>query len=278
MDYNMDYNIDYNIDCNMDYNITDNLTISNIVSHNSRIVEFIIFATTVSVAVTIATVFVGLFVNINKDTIANNLDRDTNSDSEYEETEEKYEDKYLEEYNNLQDRSISDEKPFFVEEKTPRGIIRMNYDIDSNSFIYFSDTKDIPYKYLETLARLFVIKNNCKNIYIDYDVEIKNATQLYKEKEKEKEMQLNKKNAPDNNVFVKFKSYNKLTNNIKDNRSQCNEVTNILHNKSNHFIYKGKLMDYDEYINKENNLTDEFEHLYYSSFKKIFEESEKKTL
>ena len=267
---------------NMNFNITDNLTINEMPSHNSGIVEFMIFVTTIGVSLTIATVFVALFTNVNKDNQGPYLDRDSsfssepNSDSEYEETNEKYEDKYLEEYNNLQDTPINDEKTFFVEEKTPRGIIKMDYDTNNNSFIYFSDTKDIPYKYLETVGRLFVIKNNCKSIYIDYDVEIN--------KEKQEETQINEKNEPRNNVFAKFKSYNKSTSNTKVGSSEFNKklsynkVTNILPNKSNHFTYKGKLIDYDEYINKENNLSDEFEHLDYSSFKKISENSEKKTL
>uniref|UniRef100_A0A6C0AYL2 Uncharacterized protein n=1 Tax=viral metagenome TaxID=1070528 RepID=A0A6C0AYL2_9ZZZZ len=267
---------------NMNFNITDNLTINEMPSHNSGIVEFMIFVTTIGVSVTIATVFVALFTNVNKDNQSLELDSDSsfssesNSDSEHEETNEKYEDKYLEEYNNLEDISINDKKTFFIEEKTPRGIVKMDCDINNNSFIYFSDTKDIPYKYLETVARLFVIKNNCKSIYIDYHVEIK--------KEKQEETQINEENEPRNNVFAKFKNYNKSTNNSKvefskfNKKLSSNKVTNILPEKSNHFTYKGKLIDYDEYINKENNLSDEFEHLDYSSFKKISERSEKKTL
>ena len=273
---------------NMNFNITDNLTINEMPSHNSGIVEFMIFVTTIGVSVSIATVFVALITNVNKNNQTLDLDRDSsfssepNSDSEYEETNDKYEDKYLEEYNNLEDRSINDEKTFFVEEKTPRGIIKMDYDINNNSFIYFSDTKDIPYKYLETVGRLFVIKNNCKNIYIDYNVEINKEKQ--QETQINKEMQINKESEAPNNVFAKFKSYNKSTTNIKLGSSEfnkklsSNKVTNILPDKSNHFTYKGKLIDYDEYINKENNLTDEFEHLDYSSFKKIIQVSEKKTL
>ena len=258
---------------NMNFNITDNLTIYEMPSYNSGIVDSIIFLTTIGVSVTIATIFVALITNVNKNNQTPELDTDSSFSSEYE---DKYEDKYLEEYNNLQDRSINDEKTFFVEENTPRGIIKMDYDINNNSFIYFSDRKDIPYKYLETVGRLFVIKNNCKSIYIDYNVEIN--------KEKQEETQINEQREPRNNVFAKFKNYNKLTTNIKAGSSEfnkklsSNKVTNILPHKSNSFIYKGKLIDYDQYINKENNLTDEFEHLDYSSFKKIIQVSEKKTL
>ena len=38
---------------NMNFNITDNLTINEMPSHNSGIVEFMIFVTTIGVSVTI---------------------------------------------------------------------------------------------------------------------------------------------------------------------------------------------------------------------------------
>ena len=50
----------------MNFNITDNLTINEMPSHNSGIVEFMIFVTTIGVSVSIATVFVALITNVNK--------------------------------------------------------------------------------------------------------------------------------------------------------------------------------------------------------------------
>ena len=38
----------------------------------------------------------------------------------------------------------------------------MNYDNSNNLFVYYTNTKDIPYKYLETVSRQFVIVNDCK--------------------------------------------------------------------------------------------------------------------
>jgi len=76
----------------------------------------------------------------------------------------KKQNEYLEEYDNLEDKDITDDYEInidtFIEETTPRGIVIMNYDNIDNLFVYYTNTKDVPYKYLETVARRFVIINN----------------------------------------------------------------------------------------------------------------------
>lgn len=54
-----------------------------------------------------------------------------------------------------------------VTETTPRGDVLMYYSSKLNSFVYHSKTKEIPYKYLETVARKYVIEYKCKSLYID---------------------------------------------------------------------------------------------------------------
>jgi hypothetical protein len=53
-----------------------------------------------------------------------------------------------------------------VEEETPEGYVKMAYDDFTKSFFYWSK-KSIAYKYLNTLARKYVILYECKELYID---------------------------------------------------------------------------------------------------------------
>lgn len=53
-----------------------------------------------------------------------------------------------------------------VEEETPDGFVCMTYDDFTKSFLYWSK-KAITYKYLETVARKYVIYYECKDLYID---------------------------------------------------------------------------------------------------------------
>ena len=52
-------------------------------------------------------------------------------------------------------------KDIFIKEDTPAGVIYLNYNIDYESFDYYTN-KTIPYKYLDTVARKYMIDNNCK--------------------------------------------------------------------------------------------------------------------
>ena len=82
-----------------------------------------------------------------------------------------------------------------VEEVTPEGKVYMTYDEPSNTFFYWSE-KAIAYKYLDVLARKFVIVYDCKEVYVNLFREIINSA--LKEKEEEKE-----KDGP----YATFKSY-----------------------------------------------------------------------
>jgi hypothetical protein len=75
--------------------------------------------------------------------------------------EEKYEDKYLEKVRNLNVLSTNNNllKSYtnnIIFEKTPLGNVAMYYDVDNESFIYFSDNT-IPYRFLEVVARKYVL-------------------------------------------------------------------------------------------------------------------------
>lgn len=73
-----------------------------------------------------------------------------------------------------------------VEEDTPDGNVWMMYDDFTKSFLYWSK-KAVTYKYLETVARKYVILYECKELYIN-----KNRLEVEEEKK-------------ENNLFIKQK-------------------------------------------------------------------------
>ena len=88
-------------------------------------------------------------------------------------------------------------------ETTSKGNIIMYYDHSNESFTYYCDTKDVPYLYLETVARRYVITYKCKKILVD----IKKELQLAKNKkvnfEGDNSNDSNKKKKT-NNIFASF--------------------------------------------------------------------------
>ena len=82
-----------------------------------------------------------------------------------------------------------------VEEVTPDGHVYMTYDEPSNTFFYWSE-KAIAYKYLDVVARKYVIVYNCKEVYVNLFREIIQSALKEKKEETEEE-----------GPFAKFKSY-----------------------------------------------------------------------
>jgi hypothetical protein len=89
----------------------------------------------------------------------------------------------------------------YILEFTPLGNVYMRYNHFKKSFEYFSNNT-IPYRYLETIGRKYVMTFRCKTLFIDLEEELKKASVLALEKEKEKEQSTN-------NSVSNFKSYNK---------------------------------------------------------------------
>ena len=64
-----------------------------------------------------------------------------------------------------------------VRETTPQGDVIMTYDADRCAFCYYSDTRSVQFKYLEPVARKYVLEHGCKRLYIDMRKELaKTAT------------------------------------------------------------------------------------------------------
>jgi len=130
---------------------------------------------------------------------------------------EKYEEKYLDRFDKLELLPLSREKVealknTIVMETTPLGNVIMYWDQRKEAFTYFSDAT-IPYRYLEVVARKYVIVNQCKDIYIDMREELKTAKRVLDEKKRrlEEEHKTEKEVPKKKSVFAQLKQYNHLT-------------------------------------------------------------------
>lgn len=109
------------------------------------------------------------------------------------------------------------------------GDIIMCYDNATQSFAYYAKTANIPYKYLETAARKYVIETDAvKTLYIDIRKEYENAKNKLEtktdlgilksgenggeNKENIEEQTKNEDEEDDSKLYVKFKSYNTASN------------------------------------------------------------------
>tara|TARA_A100001015_G_C14820200_1_gene644375 strand:+ start:158 stop:805 length:648 start_codon:yes stop_codon:yes gene_type:complete len=198
-----------------------NNIVTNTFSIDNFITKPLILASTLFIGISGAVVLVALMTN-NTNSISNNYDSDSESDSDSNskkksdsdidsDLDKNYEEKYLETYKKLENNDLNEaqEDIKFIEDLTPSGVVKLSYNIEDKHFLYYCNKKDIPYKYLETVARLFVIEKNCKNIFIDYDEELKKLLdRIADSSEKPKDNDGEPKNDDEtSDVFAKFKNY-----------------------------------------------------------------------
>lgn len=113
-----------------------------------------------------------------------------------------------------------------VIENTPIGNVAMSFNNEKGSFEYYSD-KNIPYRFLETVARKYVTTFHCKPLYVIMETEIEIANQKMKEeKEKEKNELLknsNLKSTPKTkDIFANFKNMKPIQINKMPNKTTTN--------------------------------------------------------
>lgn len=189
-----------------------------------------------------------------------------------EKKEEPYENKYYDKFDELDCRELEEDyvkglKSNIIIDKTPKGNVLMYYDFEKESFIYYSDTKDISYLYLETVARKYAIQFNCKKIVVDIKKELEEA-------KKEKPKDEIKKKEGKNELFASFKNYNRKG-------SGGAKIINkkfIIRQNANRYSYRGKLNEYNylqsDVYKKEKK--EDFEILDFASFKRIQEKKKEK--
>ena len=201
-----------------------------------------------------------------------------------------YEQKYLDEFHELQDREVSDEEldeltDKFVEDETPSGKVIMLYNKETESFWYYCDSKTLTYKTLDTIARLFAIKYNCKQICVDYKNEWDKGKEFAMTQKEEDEKSVPEdslsdeddcKEEQEKSVFAQFKSYNIIKNRSEEGSKNYSKKKRyyIYTEKANRFSYKGL---YEEHIDqcKPTEIIDSKKKLKFSEFKKLNEHNNK---
>jgi hypothetical protein len=134
-----------------------------------------------------------------------------------------------------------------VTDTTPRGDVLMYYSSKLSSFVYHSRTKEIPYKYLETVARKYVIEYKCTSLYIDIRKEYEKGLNKYKEiKEKEEKAASGdvevKEKSKKKQVFANLKTYNRKG----EVHNKQKDKIYILKEQANRYSYRGKIEEYNK--------------------------------
>jgi hypothetical protein len=143
-------------------------------------------------------------------------------------------------------------------ETTPVGNVIMTYNAKKEVFEYYSDCT-VPYRYLDTACRKYVLTFGCTPLYVDMNEEVKvseaKTKQLREEKAKEKEKEKdNMKDPPKKkNVFAKFKTYNKDSglggappkNSLPGGQKVEDSEPVIVKERTNKFLFLGKTMNFN---------------------------------
>ena len=178
-------------------------------------------------------------------------------------------------------------KNSFIMEKTPLGNVIMYYNVNRESFEYFSDST-IPYRFLEVVARKYVITFQCRFIYVMMEEELKKYEKKLElqeiQKQKNQEVDL-KANSSTNkkNVFAIFKSYNKESgsgrvvkapppkNSIPNNKIYSKNKNDkiILKENANRYTYEGRFSNFCPLKKIERKQVDKKYSINFSEFKKL---------
>jgi hypothetical protein len=149
---------------------------------------------------------------------------------------------YLDEFNELNNIEYADNNSYntyynsleykYIKQKTPKGEILMNYNNSNSSFDYYcKKSNSIDFMYLDVVARIYVVKYNCKNIYVDnydnfeiikaYYNNVSNSSSCFDE-------------LKENNIF-----YNRV--------NTINKTKQTIEYVSNKYKYKGTFEDFNNY-------------------------------
>jgi hypothetical protein len=148
-------------------------------------------------------------------------DQDTNNTP----NDEKTNDNILEEAETkIMNKRVEQLMNNIIMENTPLGNVLMYYNSKNEAFDYYSDNT-IPYRYLETVGRKYVITYKCRYLYIDMNKMLEEYEKKQEDLQKQEELKNQQKQESEKldnvthlshssksekkNVFAKFKTYNK---------------------------------------------------------------------
>ena len=196
-----------------------------------------------------------------------------------------FENKYMERFLSLKSFSLDEDKinsldNVFIIENTPLGNVIMKYDSYKESFVYYSDY-NIPYRYLETCSRKYVLTYNCKSLYVDMKEEIQNEVKKLFDSLSKPDLPVieteivNTEPKVKNGPFYKVKntSFKEKIPTVKTDNSLVpknepkiykNKIRGILKRNANRYTYCGKIANFN-FLKKET--ANIVQKLSYSSFK-----------
>ena len=212
----------------------------------------------------------------------------TNNSDDKKAVEEPYENKYYGLFENMESYELEEDivkgmKNNVLYEMTPKGNVIMYYDFEKESFVYYCDTKDIPYLYLETVARKYALTYDCKKIVVDIKKEIEDAKQKniintpYAKLSTIQENIINRDNNPlarnkmlaqnkmGNDTFASFKNYNRKG----SGGSKTVNKKFILRQNANRYSYSGKTCQFPILKTDDYKIEKPMEKMDYETFKKL---------
>ena len=172
-----------------------------------------------------------------------------------------------------------------IVETTPLGNVIMMYNNKKEVFEYYCDNT-VPYRFLETVARKYVLTYFCRPLYIVMEEELKESEKKLVEqqnnaKRKAEEELANKSTiVPKKSVFAKFKSYNKEAlsgqvnkaappkNSIPNNTSANNDKPILLKERANRYNFQGKIANFSLLKKVDKKLVNKKLAMTFSDFKK----------
>ena len=140
-------------------------------------------------------------------------------------------------------------------------MVFLQYNKKDEGFEWWSDNKQVAYKYLEAVARKYVTVFKCANLYIDREEDLKN--QLEKEKEEKEREEMEEEDIgeadSDDDLFVKFKTNEKIKPKNISQRAAIN---------GNKYRYCGKISEFK--ILRKNEKKEKNKKMDFSSWKQMF--------
>lgn len=190
-----------------------------------------------------------------------------------EEQEAAFENRYFKEYDQMNDDPDAPvpSANSHVRETTPQGDVIMTYDMERALFCYYCNKRTVQFKYLEPVARKYVIEHGCKRLYIDFRKEMSKANERASNPAANPTAASNPAAAPPiapPPVFAQLKKYSNGNNgnnsnngNRPPNLSKINEFiktkglnviasasasasSNVLKEQVTHYLYCGRLDDF----------------------------------
>ncbi len=218
------------------------------------------------------------------------LKNDTTKEDEKPKPSTRYEDKYIDLLKNFKNSAIPHQlvnKCNKVMESTPLGNVVMWYDPDKESFHFHSDST-IPYRFLEVVARKYVVTFYCPQIYVDMEEQIELAKQKLQDQKEEKERKKREEVAaaliskettttkPKSNVFAKFKDYNKAQSKSSAGAPKTSQTPTtkdneniILKENANRFTYDGRFSNFQLLVKVDRKVVDKRLNMSFADFKKM---------